>query len=47
MEVGCQVGVLDPGGTKGDAEELREAQSMGTESWGRRWGDEAWSEVRE
>ena len=27
MEVGCQVGVLDPGGTKGDAEELREAQS--------------------
>lgn len=30
--------VLDPGGTKGDTEEVREAQSMGTESWGRRWG---------
>lgn len=39
MEVGCQVGVLDLGGTKGDTEEVREAQSMGTESWGRRWGD--------
>jgi len=38
MEVGCRVGILDPGGTKGDAEAVREAQSMGPESWGRRWG---------
>lgn len=50
MEVGCRLLIWDPGGSKGDTEEVGDAQSMRgpmAESWGDRGGDEAWSEARE
>lgn len=50
MEVGCRLLILDPGGGKGDADEVGDAQSMRgpmAESWGDHGGDEACSEARE
>jgi len=47
MELDCQVGILDPGGTKGDAEEVGRHRAWGQKAGGDGGRDQAWSEVRE